>query len=191
MDCILFCIFLLALHQNNSGASSPQKAQLPTEVEASQWSWLLRLLAGPLVQGCLLETSPWLQGRRSRVRFWGSLTAGVTSPLRAVLSMHPCWDFPSLKPHRTLVTSNAPCMPDTTPRACNIFLTASYKMVTWAAGWDNSLQSLRAVELAFETELDTLKRSSCLELFATIKASKTYRRWRKILKKYQEQRVVF
>lgn len=34
MDCILFCIFLLAFHQNSLGASSPQKAQLPTEVEA-------------------------------------------------------------------------------------------------------------------------------------------------------------
>lgn len=90
MDCILFCIFLLALHQNNLGASSPQKAQLATEVEASQWSLLLRLLAGPLVQGHLLETSHWLHGRWTRVWFWGSLTAGVTSSLRAVLSMHPC-----------------------------------------------------------------------------------------------------
>lgn len=67
-------------------------------------------------------------------------------------------------------------MPDATPRACNAFLTPCYKMVTGVVGWDNSLKSLQGVELALETELDTLKRSSSLELFAIPKASKRYRR---------------
>lgn len=49
-------------------------------------------------------------------------------------------------------------------------------MVIGVVGWDNSVKSVRGVELALETELDMLKRSSCLELFAITKASETYRR---------------
>lgn len=37
---------------------------------------------------------------------------------------------------------------------------------------DNSVKSLQGVELALETELDMLKRSSCLKLSAITKASK-------------------
>lgn len=140
MDCILFCIF--------STCSSPKQLGciLTTESSASPavWApWLLRLLPGSSVQGCLLETSHRLHQRQNGVWFQGSPTPGITSSDTAVVRMHPCWYFPFPQPYNsiqvTLVISNAPHMPDATPRACNIFLTSCYKMVTWV-GCNNSVK---------------------------------------------------
>lgn len=133
--------------------------------------------------------APWKQGTASTGDEAGCGSEGEPHSRHHFLSYSsaehaPILAFPIfLQPHRTLAISNVPCMPDTTPRACNVFLIPCYKTVTGGVGWDNSVKSLRGVELALQTELDMLKRSSCLELFAIIKASKTYRRWRKILKK--------
>lgn len=182
MDCILFCIFLLALHQNNSGASSPQKAEAP---------WLLRLLAGPLVQGCLLETSHWLHQRQIGVRFCGSLTPGITSSPMAAWACTRAGIFHSHSP-MTLVTSNAPCMSDATPRACNVFETPCYKMVTWIVAGTTQLGLYREWNWLLEHVAGYVTEELLFEAICNNKSFKKYRRWsRKILEKYQEQRAVF